>query len=147
MKTFESLLVELARHEIRFILVGGLAVELCGFSRTTIDMDIMVDDAPDNLRRLLDCLANFGEGHARELSIEDFTPDEGCIQIVEAFPLDIFTRMSGNSYHDLLKLTDRHQIEDVQINYLNRNGLILLKQNSHRPKDKVDVEELRRLGL
>ena len=38
--TYEGLLALLIQNKIRFMLVGGLAVSLCGFVRTTEDMDI-----------------------------------------------------------------------------------------------------------
>ena len=44
---YEKLLVSLAKADIRFIVVGGLAVALNGFVRTTEDVDILVDSAPD----------------------------------------------------------------------------------------------------
>ena len=64
---FERLLVALAQAGVDFAVVGGVAVILNGYPRVTVDLDILVGDAPDNLLRLLDCLAGWGEGWAREL--------------------------------------------------------------------------------
>jgi hypothetical protein len=146
MQTFEGLLEKLAKSEVEFILVGGLAVDLCGFVRTTEDVDIIVRHSTDNIRRLLRCLASFGEGSARELSAADFVLEEGSIRIVEDFPVDVFTVMSGRKYEDLLSLSSVHTTEkSVRIRHLNAEGLILLKKDSLRPKDRLDVEELTRL--
>jgi len=65
---YEKLLAKLARAEVKFIIVGGVAVALNGFVRTTEDVDILIDASAENVIRLLDELRNFGEGHARELS-------------------------------------------------------------------------------
>ena len=45
--SFEKLLVTLARAEVRFIVVGGLAVSLNGYVRLTEDVDFVVDTEKD----------------------------------------------------------------------------------------------------
>ena len=143
--TFEELLADLSRHDVKYILVGGLAVALCGFVRATLDVDILIQSRKDNIRRLLERLQNFGEGHARELETSDFKVEEGSIRIVEDFAVDVFTLMSGNTYEDLLPLTARHSLGDVDVVYLNAEGLIVLKAESLRPQDQIDVQALRNI--
>ena len=62
---YEKLLAKLARAEVKFIIVGGVAVALNGFVRTTEDVDILVESSAENVTRLLNELRNFGEGHAQ----------------------------------------------------------------------------------
>jgi len=144
--TYEGLLALLTQNKIQFILVGGLAVSLCGFVRTTEDMDILVDDDPVNLEGLLACLAQFGEGFARELSLSDFTDEEGAIRVQEEFDLDIFVRMRGKKYTDFANYIRKHEMADgTQVPYLNAEGLISLKQDSMREKDRIDVISLLRI--
>ena len=95
--SFEKLLVLLAEAGVRFVVVGGVAVTLHGYVRLTEDVDLLVDDEESNLKCLLDTLGGYGEGYARELSVEDFTDEEGAIRIVEETEqcqIDLFTRMS-----------------------------------------------------
>ncbi len=141
---FASLLADLSRAEVRYLVVGGVACALNGYVRTTEDVDILIDREPQNVRRLLDALAGFGEGHARELSVADFTDEEGAISICEDFPVDVFTRMGGLRYADLLP---HRKIEEgpVPIPYVDAAGLIRLKSGSPRPQDKLDVHALQRL--
>lgn len=73
---FERLLADLVRSGVDYAVVGGVAVSLNGFIRATDDLDILVHEAPENIRRLLECLAGWGEGWARELALEDFAPQE-----------------------------------------------------------------------
>lgn len=44
--SFEKLLALLAGHEVRFVVVGGVAVTLQGYARLTEDVDLLVDDEP-----------------------------------------------------------------------------------------------------
>jgi hypothetical protein len=139
METFEELLAELGRSGVRFILVGGLAVALCGYVRTTMDVDILVEASKENVVRLLDSLRSFGEGSARELSPDEFTLEEGAIRVIEHFTLDLFTVMSGKTYADLLPLTETHEAGGASIRYLGPEGLLILKKPSLRPQDQLDV--------
>lgn len=146
MKTFEELLEGLTKNNIDYMLIGGLAIDLCGFSRATMDMDILVEASKENIKRLLNCLESFGGGSARELSSEDFTLEEGAIRIVEEFPLDVFTLIKGYTYQDLLADSAIFITEKgVKIRYLNSQGLIRLKDGSLRTKDQLDVQELKKM--
>ena len=140
---YEKLLESLAKAEVKFIVAGGLAVALNGFVRATEDVDILVEQAPENIKRLLAALASFGVGHARELSLEDFDQREGAVRVVEDFPLDIFTIMRGRRYADLIHSVRRTRINDIEVNYLDAEALISIKENSHREKDQIDVSALR----
>ena len=142
---FERLLVALAQAGIDYAVAGGLAVILNGYPRVTVDVDILVEDSAENLRKLLGCLSGWGEGWARELKIEDFAPQEGSIRVMEEFDLDIFTRMSGKSL-DYFRPRLRHlETAGVRIPYLAPQDLILLKEGSWREKDQLDVAALRRI--
>jgi hypothetical protein len=50
---FERLLVGLVRGGIDFAVVGGVAVSLNGFVRTTEDVDILISEAGENVVKLL----------------------------------------------------------------------------------------------
>jgi len=144
---FERLLAELARGGVDFAVVGGVAVALNGFVRATDDVDILVHEAPANVRKLLDCLANWGEGWARELKLEDFRPQEGSIRVMEDFDLDIFTRLRGKSLDDFRPRLRHVEIEGVSAPYLAPEDLILVKEGSRREKDQLDVAAMRRILL
>jgi hypothetical protein len=138
-------LAALATDRVDFAVVGGLAVIFNGYPRLTLDVDILVNDAPENLRRLLDCLAGWGEGWARELKPEDFVFQEGAIRVIEEFDLDIFTRMRGRSLADFRPRLRYLETGGVRIPYLSPADLVFLKEDSWRDKDKLDVQAMREI--
>jgi len=142
---YEKLLAKLARAEVKFIIVGAVAVALNGFVRTTEDVDILIESSAENVMRLLGELRNFGEGHARELSPVDFSESEGAVRIIEDFPLDVFTIMRGKRYAELVAFTKSTRIDDVDVRYLDAEALIALKTDSQRDQDRIDVSALRSL--
>ncbi len=146
---FEKLLVRLADHGVQFIVVGGVAVALQGYLRTTEDVDVLLEPSSENVTRLLNALADYGEGFARELSLEDFTDDEGAIRIVEEVEycqIDLFTRMTGLHYADLLADAGTLDLDGRVIRFASKAALIRLKSSSVRQKDQLDVMALQRLA-
>jgi len=142
---FEKLLAALAADGIDFAVVGGLAVILNGYPRTTQDADILVHDSPENLRKLLASLTKWGEGWARELKPEDFLLEAGSIRVMEEFDLDIFTRMLEKKLDDFRPRLRFWETSGVRIPYIAPVDLIFLKQVSWRDKDKLDVLAMREI--
>ena len=142
---FEKLLAALAADGVDFAVVGGLAVIFNGYPRLTLDADILVEASEENLRKLLVCLAGWGEGWARELTPEDFGLQEGAVRVMEEFDLDIFTRMKGKSLADFRPRLRHLETSSVRIPYLAPEDLILLKEGSWREKDKFDVQAMREI--
>jgi len=143
---FEKLLADLVRAKVDFCVVGGVAIILNGYHRVTQDVDILIHPAPENVRCLLDHLAGWGEGFARELTLEDFaTLDEGAIRISEDFQLDVFVVMRGSRLDDFRSRLRHIQSDEVKIPYLAPQDLIFLKQESWRDKDKLDVSAMKEI--
>lgn len=142
---FEKLLADLARNRVDFAVVGGLAVILNGYPRLTLDADILAHNSPENIRKLLDCLKNWGEGWARELKVEDFAIEEGSIRVMEDFDLDIFVRMRGKTLDDFRPGLRHLESGGVRIPYLAPADLIFLKQGSWREKDQLDVSAMKEI--
>ncbi|HTG42958.1 MAG TPA: DUF6036 family nucleotidyltransferase [Verrucomicrobiae bacterium] len=136
---FGKLLAGLVLNGVDFAIVGGLAVIINGYDHLTLDAAILVSDSPANLRKLLDYLSRWGEGWARELTLEDFGPQEGSIRVTEEFDLDIFTRMRGKSLDDFRPRLRQLEVGAIPVRYLGPADLVFLKQNSWREKDKLDV--------
>jgi hypothetical protein len=142
---FEKLLAALVTDGVDFAVVGGLAVIFNGYPRLTLDADILVHPSPKNLRKLLDCLAGWGEGWARELKPEDFASEPGAIRVMEEFDLDIFTRMKDRTLDDFRPRLRHLETNVVRIPYLAPEDLIFLKEGSWREKDKLDVQAMREI--
>lgn len=146
--SFEKLLVLLAESEVRFIVVGGIAVVLQGYVRLTEDVDILVDSSEDNIIRLLRVLSGYGEGFAAELTLEDFDDTEGAIRIVEVSEqcqIDVFTRLGGKYFQDVIDDADSLELKGFKILFASKSALIAWKESSGREKDRLDVITLRRL--
>ncbi len=147
--SFQKLLVKLTDAKVRFVGVGGFAVALNGYIRLTEDVDTLVQSSPASIERLLKCLSEFGEGFARELSVDDFSEDAaGAIRVVESTEdcqIDIFTTMSGLRFQNLMESAGVTTVAGSTICFASRKDLIRLKSSSVREKDQIDVIALKRL--
>src|SRR4051794_3320235 len=70
---FYELLRALCASEVEFVVIGGFAVNLQGYQRTTKDIDIVPQPTNDNLSLLFHALASMD---ARPAEIGDFKPKE-----------------------------------------------------------------------
>lgn len=143
--SFEKLLVKLAEAEVRFVVVGGIAVTLQGYTRFTEAIDLLIEEDRSNIEHLLTALSDYGEGYARELTVDDFLDYDGAIRIIEEVEMcqiDIFTRLSGIKYAQVIVDADVFQIGAHQIRYASKSSLIFWKQNSVREKDRLDASAL-----
>lgn len=66
------------RHNVQYVVIGGIAAVLHGVPRATFDLEILIKATPENAPKLLDALleANFGTASlitAEELSIHEIT--------------------------------------------------------------------------
>lgn len=146
--SFAKLLGLLAEGGVQFVLVGGVAVTLHGYVRVTEAVDLLVQADKQNLERLLAALKNFGEGFASELSPLDFDDSEGAIRIVEeseGCSVDIFTRLSGKCYEDVIEDAETFKTQGLEVRYASKSALIWWKEISLREKDRIDVLALKKL--
>ena len=141
--SYEKLLESLVQTQVKFALVGGLAVCLNGFVRTTDDVDILIDNSSDNVARLSRVLADFGEGFGKDLTTSDLTNEPGAMRIQEDFILDIFVQLNGKTLADYSSWIGYHALKSgVQIPFLKSAGLIETKRGSPREKDRADIGAL-----
>lgn len=149
MSRYEELLVGLVNAGVKFLTVGALACAFNGVVRATLDVDIVIQRTRANVEQLLKYLSSVGSGAARELSWEDFPDEPGAVRIIEDFPLDIFVRIGGFTYEDLLPWQRFYTIvragRHVEIPYV-AAGLIAIKSSSRREQDRLDIAALRRVA-
>ncbi len=72
-QSIETILAALNQENIRYLIVGGLAVVAHGYVRFTADLDLIVDLEEQNIRRALTCLGGLGYRPRAPVPLDDFT--------------------------------------------------------------------------
>ena len=131
---------------VDYILVGGWAVNMYGYIRATVDLDIWILADMANAQRVYAALGEFGASIA-DVKPEDFAEDGIIFQIgVAPCRIDIITRISGVAYADAVKRAVSKEIDGIAVKVISIEDLIANKKASGRTKDLADVEVLERIG-
>ena len=84
----------LDQHNVRYIMVGGFATNLHGFSRTTADLDLWIDDTEENRQKLIAALSEMGLSNLESLI------DNAIDSRMDNLETSLFLRAG---YHDFIK--------------------------------------------
>jgi len=144
---FETLLTELARAEVEFIVIGGVCAALHGSPMMTNDLDIVHSRGTENRRRLARVLRSV-EACYRDSLPERFVPTENDLASplhTKFGKLDLLGSAHGGlDYEDLLWRTVFVDLESgVKVRILDLRGLIEMKEAANRDKDRVHLLHLR----
>ena len=131
---------------VDYIMVGGWAVNLHGYVRATIDLDIWILADQENARKVYAALGEFG-APLGEVKPEDFAQDGTIFQIgVAPCRIDVINKIDGVSYADAAPRAIPKTIEGIPVRIISREDLIANKRASGRTKDLADAERLEGLG-
>lgn len=141
----------LQRHEVRFVVIGGVAARLWGSPTMTNDVDICYDREPANLERLASALR---ELHARLRGVDDGVPflldattlaeGQNFTFTTNAGPLDVLGLPAGvKDFNQIAVNASQFDLgEGVVVAVCDLDDLIRMKRAAGRPKDGVELEIL-----
>lgn len=141
---FRDFLLALNEADVDYILVGGYAVILHGYHRTTGDMDLWVEPTAQNHTKLMKAFTNFGMPTSF-LSKDQFLDTKGYdVFSIGSSPvsIDLMTSVLGLNFSDSFKCSVLDNSQGFPIRMLHRNHLVMAKLKSGRLKDMLDIEAL-----
>jgi len=138
---FKEFIVLLNKFEVEYILVGGYAVILHGYVRTTGDLDIWLKRSPENYLKFLNAASKFG------LPTSEFTQDKFLYNTsIDVFSfgrppngLDIMLEVKGLEFDECFEDSSMYETDGIEIRLIHYNHLIAAKKAAGRPKDLVDI--------
>lgn len=139
--------IELAnKHQVRMLLVGGGAVNLYGYQRHSADVDFWIDISLENIEKIRQTIVEFG------INMESF-PQEVLngeqnisIKISPISELELITKFNPNcSFAEAYARKTEIKNEGLVYSIINLSDLINSKVKSLRPKDLLDIYELKRI--
>lgn len=151
----ERLVTTLARHRVRYVLIGAVAARLQGFPRMTADADITPSRDKANLRRLAAALRELDarvytesvpEGLAFDCSEQTLARADLWNLVTSAGRLDVAFVPSGTSgYDDLVQNAVPFDVFGVRLVAASLEDIIRSKEAADRPQDRQDVVILREI--
>jgi predicted nucleotidyltransferase len=148
---FDELLRRLAEAQVRFVLVGGLAVNAWGVVRGTKDVDIAVDPDSDNLTRIAEVAAGANGRVQRADAIAGsrfsiaalLVSGERVLIETNLGPLDVIQGLDGvPPYEQLRSRAVDVNIAGVTVPVCSLEDLRTMKRAAGRTRDLADLEDL-----
>lgn len=159
-RSVEAIARSLNAAGIRYLVVGGLAVNAHGYERFTNDIDLVIGLEPENARRALHALHAIGYRPAIPITPEEFAKaenretwrNEKSMLVLKLWsdehrrtPVDVFIHEPFDFDEEWSK-SIRHKVSDTtDIPILCYESLLLMKQSAGREKDLLDISALRKL--
>jgi predicted nucleotidyltransferase len=157
---FERVFRLLNEHEIRYVIVGGIAVILHGSPRLTADLDIIIDLEPVKAGQAIEVLQRAGfmaeipvdirefadenvrrgwmaEKNMKALSLHDREIPPTVIDLLAESPI---------VFEDLYRRAKIITLDKMTLHVASIPDLIVLKRLSGRPEDLADIAELEKIN-
>lgn len=155
---YEEILKEFQKQKIKYVLVGGIAVNLLGSLRNTADLDILVEMSNDNLAKIVKILKKQGY-HVKQpvdpMGIADKTLRKDWIDNKHMKAFNFYKEEEFKevdmiietpvSYAMAKKTAVYVHCGPLKLPVISINNLIKMKRTAGRAIDIADIEELQEL--
>jgi hypothetical protein len=134
---------ELNQRSVNYIVVGGMAINIHGFTRNTEDIDLLIETEEDNERKVLEVLSLLPDGAAKELRPGEVA-DYVVVRVCDEITVDLMAKACGHDYESAKDLISPVLVDGVTIPFASPILLWKTKQ-TFREKDQIDRLFLRKL--
>lgn len=153
---YERVLRAFYENKIKYLIVGGIALNLHGVPRATFDLDIIITWEEENVKKIEKVLKNLNFKPLVPLKLTELVDDKKRDSIAKEKhmfamnfynpedpleEIDILIRFPNN-IDELFKRCKTIKIDDFEIYLISLEDLINLKKRSKRHKDKEDMKNL-----
>jgi hypothetical protein len=160
LETLEHVARALNQANVPYIVVGGLAVVVHGYGRTTQDIDLVVRLEPDTIQAAFMALASQGYRPIVPVTASQFADpqqrarwiSEKGMKVLSFFsdqhrntPVDVFVSEPFDFAVEYAAARLHQLAPGVEIRIVNLAALVRLKHAAGRPQDLVDIAKLRLL--
>jgi predicted nucleotidyltransferase len=151
---------KLNEKEVRYLIIGGVAVNLYGFPRLTFDLDLMLDLHDfKSVSGFVDSMNELGFKPVIPVKIEDFIDQENRrtwsqeknmkvfslynpLKEIERVDVLVENDVNFNEAYDRRKNIDA---QGITLPLLSIDDLINIKKIANRKRDIIDIEALEKI--
>lgn len=132
------------KHAVKYLVIGGYAVSVHGYPRSTKDMDVCIEMSVENAEKMIAVIKDFGF-ESVELSESDFLSKNFITQLgYEPLRIDILNDLDGVAFAEAWGNKKVVIISEVEINFIGYNELLKVKEKAGRPQDIADISMLKK---
>jgi hypothetical protein len=129
-------------HDVKYLIVGGAAVNALGFVRMTEVIDFWLQRSAENAHKALAALHDFGFD---EFSKDDLL-DPNAVLMLGRPPhrIDLLKWISAREFDDCYPRRTYGLLGGVRVPLIAVEDLLINKRASGRPRDQADIDEFER---
>jgi len=146
----KRILAALEREDVRYVLIGAMAMAAQGLVRATHDLDFFVSPEPENVDRLKKAFKSLfdNDPNVDEISADDLAGDYPAIEYTPPhgrYSVDILSRLGeAFSYPDIESESEiLTTAEGNQISVATPRMLYRMKRDTVRPQDRLDAQVIK----
>ncbi|MBI4723356.1 MAG: hypothetical protein HY769_10265 [Candidatus Stahlbacteria bacterium] len=148
----------LYKNGIRYLIVGGLSVNLYGVPRVTQDIDLIISIDKENILKIISLLKNLGYVPRLPVDSNDLVDSAKVRDWIETKNLKAFSFYHPKATYKVVDIILVHPLEfeevflnktvkrvkDIEIYLASIDDIIEMKKFSARPQDFSDIEMLKK---
>ena len=131
------------KYEVEYLVIGGYAVSIHGYPRSTKDFDVCIKISEENASKMVQVIKDFGFASLK-LTKEDFLKRDFITQLGhEPVRIDILNDLNGVPFEQAWMNKSVMDFEDYKINFIGYYELLKVKEKAGRPQDLADISKLK----
>ncbi len=156
---YEEILKKLHDEKFEYLIVGGLAVNLHGYTRATADLDIILLLCDENIKKFIDVIKPLGYKPRIPVELEDFIKQENRDKWTKEKGMKVFSVYNPkNEFEHIDVLIDYdlnfsnsyknkviYTINKIDIPVISIPDLVKLKEKADRIIDRNDIQVLKKI--
>jgi hypothetical protein len=154
-----DLLEALYKNKVKYLIVGGLAVNLYGVPRVTQDIDLIISTSKSNVLKLISLLKNLGYVPRLPVNPAHLALPDKVKDWVESKNLKAFSFYHQKDNYKVVDIVLVHsldfeqsfknktvkKVDNIKIYLASMDDLIRTKEFGNRPQDLSDIAMLKKV--
>ena len=156
---YQSIIEKMNAEGVEYLVDGGIAVNLYGFIRATMDLDVfmMLDDV--NIGKFVKIVKELGYEPRVPVAMDDFADPAKRREWINKKNMVVFSVYNPDDnmehvdilledkidFHEAYKRREIIKSGGLTINLISLDDLIRLKEIAGRERDKIDIKALQKI--
>ncbi|MEM7552154.1 MAG: nucleotidyltransferase [Bacteroidota bacterium] len=156
---YSRLFEALYKSDIKYLICGGLAVNIYGIPRMTADIDLIIEFEKENIDTFLKIIKTQDYHQLIPVPLTELLDPQKRKQLVDEKNLIAYSFYNSNSAHmnldvivdfpetfeNLWSRKEIRNIDNFKVNLLSLEDLIMIKEKTKREQDREDVKLLSKI--
>lgn len=141
---FLELMKTLEEYNVEYILIGGLAINIHGFTRNTEDIDLFINPTNKNINNIQKALYKvFNDDEIYQITAEEIEKYSVIRYGTDFFFYIVIISNIGEKFHFADLNYAEKTIDDIKIKVADIETLYKLKEKTFREIDQLDIKFLK----